>query len=90
MMIELKQELEALANQWHNGIDSGTMTNKEYAEQLRNIIVNYDFDYIFDLELDPELGKKWTELETAFLREQSNRGFKKWLKGRQDTSKQTS
>jgi hypothetical protein len=34
--------------------------------------------------------KNWTELETAFLREQSNRDFRKWLEHRQRTSKQTS
>jgi hypothetical protein len=41
-MIELKQELEALADQWHNYIGGGTMTNKEHAAQLRKIIVKYD------------------------------------------------
>jgi hypothetical protein len=34
--------------------------------------------------------KKWTELETAFLREQSNRDFRKWWESHQGTSKQTS
>jgi hypothetical protein len=42
-MIELKQELEALADQWHNCTGGGTMTNKEHAEQLRKIIAKYDF-----------------------------------------------
>src|SRR5438094_7367739 len=41
-MIELKQELEALADQWHNYIGGGTMTNKEHAAQLRTIITKYD------------------------------------------------
>ena len=43
-MIELKQELEALADQWHNYIGGGTMTNKEHAKQLREIIAKYDFE----------------------------------------------
>jgi glutamine amidotransferase-like uncharacterized protein len=41
-MIELKQELEALADQWHNYIGGGTMTNKEHAKQLRKIIAKFD------------------------------------------------
>ena len=40
-MIGLKQELEALADQWHN-IGGGTMTNKQHAKQLREIIARYD------------------------------------------------
>jgi hypothetical protein len=43
-MIELKQELGALADQWHNYIGGGTMTNKEHAKQLREIIAKYDFE----------------------------------------------
>jgi hypothetical protein len=41
-MIELKQELEALASRWHNHIGSSTMTNIEHAAQLREIIVRYE------------------------------------------------
>jgi predicted metal-dependent hydrolase len=41
-MIELKQELEALADKWHNYIGGGTMTNKEHAKQLRKLIAKYD------------------------------------------------
>lgn len=41
-MIELKQELEALADQWHNYIGGRTMTNKEHAAQLRKIIARYE------------------------------------------------
>jgi hypothetical protein len=41
-MIELKQELEALADHWYNYIGGGTMTNKEHAKQLREIIARYD------------------------------------------------
>jgi hypothetical protein len=41
-MIELKRELETLVDQWHNYIGGGTMTNKEHATQLREIIARYD------------------------------------------------
>ncbi len=41
-VIELRRELEALADQWHNYIGGGTMTNKEHAAQLRKIIRKYD------------------------------------------------
>jgi hypothetical protein len=41
-MIELKQELEALADEWHNYIGGGTMTNKEHAKKLREIIAKCD------------------------------------------------
>jgi len=43
-MIELKRELETLADQWHNYIGGGTTTNKERAAQLRRIIAKYDFE----------------------------------------------
>jgi hypothetical protein len=43
-MLELKRELEALADQWHNYIGGGTMTNKEHAAQLRKIIAKHDFE----------------------------------------------
>ena len=42
-MIDLKQELEALADQWHNYIGDGTITSKEHAAQLRKIISKHDF-----------------------------------------------
>ena len=41
-MIELKQELEALAAQWHSYIGGGTMTNKEHAAQLRAIVARFE------------------------------------------------
>jgi hypothetical protein len=49
-MIELKQELEALADQWHNYIGGGTMTNKEHAKKLREIVAKHDFDAINKLK----------------------------------------
>src|SRR6266480_2308751 len=50
-MIELKRELEALADQWHNYIGGGTMTNKEHTAQLRKIIAKYDFSAVQSSEL---------------------------------------
>jgi hypothetical protein len=44
-MLELKQELEALADRWHNYIGGGTMTNKEHAARLREIIAKHDHDF---------------------------------------------
>jgi hypothetical protein len=46
--------------------------------------------FICESEKDPVIEKKWTELETTFLCEQSNRDFNKWKEDRQDTLKQAS